>query len=156
MIDRLKELLRESLGVDQEDRAEAPAHDLRLATAALLLEMARADRQETEEERRAAGEVLARHFALEREAAEALLTRAESRVEHSVSLYEFTRVLNETLAPAERREIVRLVAEVAASDGRFDPHEQHLLSKLADLLHLRRAEYATIRASVLHSTDALE
>ncbi|MGD9386897.1 MAG: TerB family tellurite resistance protein [Gammaproteobacteria bacterium] len=156
MIDKLKELLRESLGVDQEDRAEAPAHDLRLATAALLLEMARADREETEEERRAAGEVLARHFALQREAAEALLARAESQVEHSVSLYEFTRVLNETLAPEERREVVRLVAEVAASDGRFDRHEQHLLSKLAELLHLRRAEYATIRASVLHSTDALE
>lgn len=156
MIERLKELLRDSLGGQPEGAAGAPGHDLRLATAALLLEMARADRDETDAERRAAGEVLARHFALERSAAEALLAQADERLEHTVSLYEFTRVLNDTLAPEERREVVRLVATVAASDGRFDAHEQHLLSKLADLLHLRRAEYATIRASVLRSTDAPE
>jgi uncharacterized tellurite resistance protein B-like protein len=155
MIAKLKELLRESLGAPAEGEAGG-ARDLRLATAALLLEMARADRNETEAERRAAGEVLARHFALEQAAAESLLARADSELEHTVSLYEFTRVLNDTLSPQERREVVRLVAEVAASDGVFDKHEQHLLSKLADLLHLRRAEYATIRASVLRSTDALD
>lgn len=155
MIAKLKELLRESLGVPDTGEAGG-GHDLRLVTAALLLEMARADRNETEAERRAAGDVLARHFALEQSAAEALLARADSYLEHTVSLYEFTRVLNDTLSPEERREVVRLVAEVAASDGVFDKHEQHLLSKLADLLHLRRAEYATIRASVLRSTDALE
>jgi uncharacterized tellurite resistance protein B-like protein len=155
MIAKLKELLRESLGAPV-DGETGGGHDLRLATAALLLEMARADRDETEAERRAAGEVLARHFALEQGAAEALLARADSSLEHTVSLYEFTRVLNDTLSPEERRQVVRLVAEVAASDGVFDKHEQHLLSKLADLLHLRRAEYATIRASVLRSTDALE
>ncbi|NHA14079.1 TerB family tellurite resistance protein [Thioalkalivibrio sp. XN279] len=155
MIAKLKELLRESLGAPADGEAGG-GHDLRLATAALLLEMARADRDETEQERRAAGAVLARHFALEQGAAEALLARADSSLEHTVSLYEFTRVLNDTLSPEERREVVRLVAEVAASDGVFDKHEQHLLSKLADLLHLRRAEYATIRASVLRSTDALD
>lgn len=155
MIEKLKELLRESLGAP-EPGAAGGGLDLRLATAALLLEMARADRDESDAERRAAGEVLARHFALEQGAAEALLARADSSLEHTVSLYEFTRVLNDTLAPEERREVVRLVAAVAASDGVFDKHEQHLLSKLADLLHLRRAEYATIRASVLRSTDALE
>lgn len=156
MIERLKELLHDALGGTPGEADRPPGNDLRLATAALLLEMARADRDETEAERRAAGAVLARHFELERAAAESLLAQADSRLEHTVSLYEFTRVLNDTLAPDERREVVRMVAEVAASDGRFDSHEQHLLSKLADLLHLRRAEYATIRASVLRSTDAPE
>jgi uncharacterized tellurite resistance protein B-like protein len=93
--------------------------------------------------------MLARHFAIERAAAEALLARADESLRHAVSLYEFTRVLNDTLTAAERRQVVQMVAEVAATDGRFDKHEQHLLSKLADLLHLRRAEYATIRAAVL-------
>ncbi len=155
MIAKLKELLRETLGTpDTEEGGGGP--DLRVATAALLLEMARADRDESDAERRAAGEVLRRHFALEQAAAESLLQRAGNLLEHTVSLYEYTRVLNDTLSPEERREVVRLVAEVAASDGVFDKHEQHLLSKLADLLHLRRAEYATIRASVLRSTDAPE
>jgi uncharacterized tellurite resistance protein B-like protein len=146
MIGRLKKLLREALA-DGQEADQGP--DLRLATAALLLEMARADRDETTEEREAARGMLARHFAIEQAAAEELLARAEHSVAHAVSLYEFTRVLNATLSAAQRREVVRMVGEVAAADGCFDKHEQHLLSKLAELLHLRRAEYATIRASVL-------
>lgn len=147
MIGKLKHLLRDALG---EARPEAGGgHDLRLATAALLLEMARADREETPAERQAAEAMLARHFSLERAGAEALLARAEDSLHEAVSLYEFTRVLNDTLTAAERRKVVEMVAEVAATDGHFDKHEQHLLSKLADLLHLRRAEYASIRASVL-------
>lgn len=154
MISRLKQLLRDALGEDEQGEG---GHDLRLATAALLLEMARADREETPEERQAAEGLLARHFSLEREAAEALLARADESLHHAVSLYEFTRVLNDTLSPPERRAVVQMIAEVAATDGRFDKHEQHLLSKLADLLYLRRAEYAMIRASVLQRrTDAPE
>jgi uncharacterized tellurite resistance protein B-like protein len=147
MISSLKKLLREQLGAGQPAGGGGP--DLRLATAALLLEMARADRGETAEERRTAEALLARHFAIEKGAAERLLAQAEARLAHAVSLYEFTRVLNDTLSPQERRAVVQMVGEVAAADGHFDKHEQHLLSKLADLLHLRRAEYASIRASVL-------
>jgi uncharacterized tellurite resistance protein B-like protein len=146
MIGKLKQLMREALG---EEEGVEGGHDLRLATAALLLEMARADREETPEERRVAEAMLARHFSIERSAAENLLARADESLQHAVSLYEFTSVLNDTLTPEERREVVRMVGEVSATDGRFDKHEQHLLSKLADLLHLRRAEYASIRASLL-------
>jgi uncharacterized tellurite resistance protein B-like protein len=154
VISKLKQLLRDALG---EDSQEEGGHDLRLATAALLLEMARADREETPEERQAAKVMLARHFSLERAAAEALLARADESLHHAVSLYEFTRVLNDTLSASERRTVVQMVAEVAATDGRFDKHEQHLLSKLADLLYLRRADYANIRASVLaRRTDSRE
>ena len=149
MISNLKRLLRETLG---ENEKPGGGHDLRLATASLLLEMARADHEETAAERGAAKALLARHFSIEREAAEALLARADENLQHVVSLYEFTRVLNDTLSAAERRQVVQMVAEVAASDGNFDKHEQHLLSKLADLLHLRRAEYATIRASLLQGS----
>jgi uncharacterized tellurite resistance protein B-like protein len=148
VIPKLKRLLREALGEGERPNG-GQKHDLRLATAALLLEMARADREETAEERRTAETMLAKYFSIECSAAEELLARADESLQHAVSLYEFTRVLNDTLSPAERRQVVQMVAEVAAADGQFDKHEQHLLSKLADLLHLRRAEYATIRASVL-------
>jgi uncharacterized tellurite resistance protein B-like protein len=151
VIDKLKRLVNDALG---DGQAGGEGHDLRLATAALLLEMARADREETPEERAAAEAMLARHFAIERSAAEDLLARADQSLAHAVSLFEFTRVLNDTLSNEERRLVVEMVAEMAAMDGEFDKHEQHLLSKLAHLLHLRRAEYSSIRAAVLERNAA--
>jgi uncharacterized tellurite resistance protein B-like protein len=147
MIERLKRLLASGLADDRTGEETRP--DLRLATAALLLEMARADRTESSGERDAATELLARHFRIEQGAAERLLGEADQLVEGSVSLFDFTSVLNETLSNEERRRVVQMIAEVAAADGRFDKFEQHLLARLADLLHLRRAEYSTIRAAVL-------
>jgi len=146
----LREFLRSSFAQPAPaSDGQADDHSLRLAIAALLVEMSRADFVQDQSERDALQQLLARHFALEQDAAQTLLERAEGEVEGSVSLYEFTSVLNETLSSEERRRIVELVAEVAAADGHFDKHEQHLLSKLADLLHLRRAEYAVIRAFVI-------
>lgn len=154
MIEGLKRLLRDGMRGDRAGEDEGP--DLRVATAALLLEMARADRREAAEEREEAASLLAGHFRIEQEAARRLIQQADEQVEGSVSLFDFTRVLNETLSNEERRRVVQMVAEVAAADGHFDKFEQHLLRKLADLLHLRRAEYATIRASVLERSGGTD
>ncbi len=147
MIGKLRQILEDALA--GASPAPSSGHDLRVATAALLLEMARADRDQSPEESEVALRLIRSRFSMEAGAAEALLARAEAEVAGSVSLYDFTRILNETLTPEERRSIVALLGDVAAADGVFEKHEQHLLSKLADLLHLRKSEYGVIRASVL-------
>ena len=147
MMGKLRQIFEDALS--GASPAPSSGHDLRVATAGLLLEMARADREQAPEEREIALRLLSSRFSMEAGAAEALLGKAEAEVEGSVSLYDFTRILNETLTPEERRSIVALVGDVAAADGVFEKHEQHLLSKLADLLHLRKSEYGVIRASVL-------
>ena len=147
MIGKLRQILEDALA--GASPAPSSGHDLRVATAALLLEMARADRDQSPEESEVALRLIRSRFSMEAGAAEALLAKAEAEVAGSVSLYDFTRILNETLTPEERRSIVALLGDVAAADGVFEKHEQHLLSKLADLLHLRKSEYGVIRASVL-------
>jgi uncharacterized tellurite resistance protein B-like protein len=37
-----------------------------------------------------------------------------------------------------------MLLEVALSDGHFDKHERHLLSKVADLIYVRRSDYNRI------------
>jgi uncharacterized tellurite resistance protein B-like protein len=74
MISKLKQLLRDALGAGQP--AGDGGHDLRLATAALLLEMARADREETPRSGVRRGHAGAA-FLDRAGAAEALLARAD-------------------------------------------------------------------------------
>ena len=48
--------------------------------------------------------------------------------------------LNELLDERERIHIFELLWKLAYANGEADAHEQHLLRKLADLLHLRHAD----------------
>ncbi len=157
MLDALKSFLEEAFGTPESGAAAAPSEeDLRLAAAALLVEIVRADFEVGEEESREAAHVLAEHFQLERDAAEALLADAGDSVDQAVSLHEFTRVLHENLTEAEKLRIFELMARVAAVDGELDKHERHLLGKVGELLYLRRSDYLVVQQRVVEAFGGKE
>ena len=59
----------------------------------------------------------------------------------NTSLYDFVKTLNDTMAPDAKRGLLRLLWDVAHADGHVDPHEEHLIRQLADLLHLSHADF---------------
>lgn len=125
-------------------RAEPPGREAsggavpasRLAVAALLVEIARADHEVAPAERSSIRRMLAAAYGLDPGSAGELLARAERAVEESVSLYEFTRRLNDELSPDEKANAVEMLWRVAFADGRIDRYEEHLVRKAADLLYV--------------------
>lgn len=138
MFEHLRRLLHET-----RERAPpaSPAEAQQLAAAVLLLEVARADYEHHTLERAALRDSLAREFGLAPETLDALLVEAEQRAQHAVSLYEFVQTLNRTMSPEQKRALLHRLWEVAHADGRVDPHEEHLLRRIADLLHLSHADF---------------
>lgn len=120
----------------------------RLAAAVLLVEIARADFHVEPCERAAIRRVLAGAYGLRRDEAAALVARAEAAAEESVSLYEFTRPLNETLSPAGKVEIVEMLWRVAFADGRLDKYEEHQVRKTADLLYVPHRRFIRAKLEV--------
>ena len=118
-----------------------PAARERLAAAVLLFEMARADYDHQPSEHAALRDGLIRDFGVPEATVDALLAQAEQRARNSVSLYEFVTALNATMDFGKKRELLRLMWKVAYADGRIDPHEEHLLRKIADLLGLSHADF---------------
>jgi uncharacterized tellurite resistance protein B-like protein len=121
------------------------AEGVRLATAALLVETMRADFEATEVERRTLTGMLERHFGLTAAEADDLVEDAERAADKSVSLYDFTRVLNDALAPGEKLDVIEMLWRACLADGRLDKYEDHLVGKLAELLHVQRAEVIRLR-----------
>jgi uncharacterized tellurite resistance protein B-like protein len=119
----------------------SPEEERRLAAAVLLLEVARADHEHHGAEHAALRAGLAREFALPEAALDALLDEAELRAKQSVSLHDFVQTLNRAMSQDDKRGLLRLLWDVAHADGRVDPHEEHLLRRLADLLHLSHADF---------------
>jgi len=130
----------------QEDGEQA----LRLATAALLVEVARADDRITEEERAAAQRVVENGYSLSPEEARELVDMAEREAANVTSLYPFTRLITSECSLEDRTEIVRMLWEVTHADGHIDAHEEHLVRKVANLLYVPHSRFIQTR---LQTTD---
>lgn len=142
MIGKLRTLLREIAA------RPGPAPDpdqVPLAMAALLVEAARADHNVKETELEEIGVLLAVRLGLDPEKAAELVHRARAAVESSVSLYEFTRPLQESLSYAQKEELVRMLWHVALADRRLDKYEDYLVGKVADLLYVARGDVLRLK-----------
>lgn len=152
MLASLKKFIDEQFAVDgSADDAGDSQHELGIATAALAIEIARADADFDDTERRHIVDAMSQRYALSGQETEQLVRRADDRVEQSVSLYDFTRQLNDGLEYEEKIAIVRLLWDVAFTDNEINKYEEHFIRKIADLLYVAHSDY--IRAKLAAQDD---
>jgi uncharacterized tellurite resistance protein B-like protein len=113
-----------------------PHDELRVAAAALMVEMSRADFEEAEVELELVRDLLTERYGLAPGDAADLIKAAQQESDHSASLFRFTHLVNQHLDPAEKLELMAMLWDVAYADGRLDKHEDALMHKLADLLYV--------------------
>lgn len=128
------------------------AHRLRLATAVLLVEVMRADPALGVGERQAVVAALREKFVLTDDALARLVELAEHTARTASDFHQFTSVINDGFAQEQKIRMVELMWQVAYSDGHLDAHENHLISKVADLLHVTHGQY--IAAKMRAKEDA--
>jgi uncharacterized tellurite resistance protein B-like protein len=122
---------------------------LEIATAALLIEMSRSDFSESPEEREAVRHLLQRRFGLADAELDRLIEEAGRRADTAVSLHEFTHRLNRELPEADKLEIVEMLWRVSHADGRIDKHEEHLVRRIAGLLHVSDRDRIRMKLKVV-------
>ena len=123
-----------------EDRASSE-HALRLATAALLIEMSRQDDAIHDVEREAIATALRSKFDLSSTEVDELYALAEAEVKEATDYYQFTSLLKEHFSPAQKEKVIELLWQVAAADGHIDKYEEHMVRRIAELLYLSQAEF---------------
>ena len=125
-------------------------HDpLRLATAAVLLDIAYADGTFTPSEDGNVAEFLAQRFALSREDAQELMEAAEEIRRKTVDHFALTHYIRKNTPLDERIDIVKTMWRLALSDGALHDYENYLVRKLADLLGLEHHVMIDAKSAVL-------
>ena len=114
---------------------------VRLATAALLLEMMRMDEHLLAAERSAIAAALRQQFGLDAGQLDTLIALAEQEAHQANDYYQFTSLINKTCTAAQKIRIVENLWQVAMADRHLDAHELHLMRKIADLLYIGHADY---------------
>ena len=133
-----------------------PEHGLRLATAALLVEVVRIDRDTQEAEREAVRRAVHEKFGLAAGEADALMALAEAEIAQANDYYQFTSLINQRFSQPQKERMIELMWQVAYADAALSAHELHLMRKVAGLLHVPDSAYiaAKMRAKARAAPDA--
>lgn len=117
------------------------AHRLQLATAALLVEVVRGDGSIGDAERAAMQAAIAGKFALTPAEAAELIDLAEQEARLANDSFQFTSLINRSFSQQQKLRVIELMWRVAYADATLSAHEQHVLRKLAELLHVPHGDY---------------
>lgn len=146
MLDAIKSFFGSSMTppADEEELGE----DIRLAACALLIELAYADDEFTEDERRHVTSAVRRQYGLDEDHAEALIKLAELARREAVDLYQFTRLIKANYSLGQKMVLMEVMWGLVYADGQLSSHEESLLRKVCNLLDLSAGYLADVKKRV--------
>ena len=141
MIDALKEFFRLKALGGADLSAAAHERAVWLAAGVLLFEIGRADNKVEDAERVVMRTALQSTFNLTADQAAEVMGLSEIQSRSAASLYEFTSVIDAEFSADQKKRIVEMLWLVAFADGVKDPQEEHMVRKIAGLLHVAHPDF---------------
>jgi len=134
MLSKLNNFLSTIIAPDISN--DRPEHTLQLATAVLLIEVMQSDTDSTDEERGIIITILKNRFQLSNAEVSQLSELGHSAAKIATDFHQFTSIINLELDAPEKIRIIEYMWQVAYADGQISAHENHLMRKIVDLLHI--------------------
>lgn len=141
MLKKIKELFIKKESIPSSEDKELNQNAIDKVCAALLIEVAFADNNFSEDERSGLTKDLQVTYSLSEEEINEILQSAEKTIKESTSLYTYTRSVNDTFEYSKKIELIKGMWKIAYSDGTLDKYEEHLIRKVSDLIHLSHSDF---------------
>lgn len=140
----LKRWLARRLGEDDDVTVDDVA-GLNLAVAVLLVEVLRADYAIQPAEQREVVTGIGRQLGLGEADCRDLLELALRTAEESSDLYQFTSLVNRGCTDDEKLRLIAQLWRVALADEVIHKYEEHVIRRIADLLHVPHRAFIAAR-----------
>jgi uncharacterized tellurite resistance protein B-like protein len=148
MLDAIKAFFEEHIALGGSDAPQDQEHRLRVAVAALLTEVVHMDEEIAEAERAQVLASIAEKFDLNAKEAADLMALAEEEAGAATDCYQFTSQINLAFSSAQKVKLIEHLWRVAYADGTLHKYEEHLIRKLADLLHVPHKSFIATKLRV--------
>jgi len=123
-------------------------HQLKLATAALLIEMMHQDAQVLETEQQAVRQALKENFTLSDEESTELCHLAQQELKNATDYYQFTKLIAEHFSQQQKIKVIELLWQVAYADNHLDAYEEHMVRRIADLIYVPHQDFIQTKLRV--------
>jgi uncharacterized tellurite resistance protein B-like protein len=146
MLNQIKLFFEQHLALSgPEDSLE---EKLQIATVALFLEMMTMDDKVEPEEQEIILSLIHQSFSLTAEQTTALLELAEQQRKQATDYFQFTSLINKEYSLEQKIRLVEALWKIAFVDGVLDMHEEYLVRKIADLLHVPHTAFIMAKIRV--------
>jgi len=141
MLTQIKHFFQSQLSDNVQPTSGNNQHQLNLACAALLIEVATIDNQFDQAELDTLSKQLVEQFNITQQACNELIALAKQEHKDATSTYQFTQLINNGFNEEQKFLLIRGMWLVAYADGNLDKYEEHIIRKVADLIHVSHAQF---------------
>jgi uncharacterized tellurite resistance protein B-like protein len=125
-------------------------HKLKLATAALLIEMIQQDGYTGASEIQAVKTSLQSKFDLTDNETDDIYMLAQQEAKDATDLFQFTSLIHEHFSLQQKITVIENLWHIAYADDHLDAYEEHLLRRIADLLYVPHRDFIQAKHKVLN------
>ena len=147
---------REILGVEEQSgnyssdsiSSNTQERKIKLATCALFLEVAQSDEHLEKNEKEVIVSTMKNMFNLNDEEASKLIQQSDEQVKRSVSLYEFTDVINKHFDKSQKYKVIKNLWKLIFADKNLSELEEHFIRTINNNLNLEHADFIASKMEV--------
>jgi len=149
MFDALDKFIKKYVTNDSVGQDEPDDDALKIATAALFLEMAYADFELSDEEEQHLQDTLSKFFELTGEEARELISEAANRRAERNDIWLFSNLVNTHFSRPQKMWIMEHLWNLIYADGKVDKYEDNLIRKISTLIGLSHQEMIQAKLKAL-------
>ena len=123
------------------DSLESFKDEMVLSICVLLIEVSKSDDDYDDSEKEKIIELLKKQFSLNNDQIDILMMMADKKNDEIVSLHELTASLNKEYTYSEKKNVIKMLWDIAYSDGRIDKYEDYTIRKISDLLYIKHSDF---------------
>jgi uncharacterized tellurite resistance protein B-like protein len=150
MLETIKKFFDQNMSSGKPDDID---HQLKLATAALLVEMMQQDHYVNEEERQAVKQALQGKFDLDDDETDELFKLAQQEADVATDYHQFTSLIARQYTQPQKIKMIEYLWTIAYADHHLDPLEEHMIRRIADLIYVSHKDFIKTKHSVLKSIE---
>ena len=148
VIESIKIFFEKKLTKKEEEAPSSAMSRVDLTCAALLVEVMNSDHELDEREHQEFMAVLQHRYNIAESDLEELIQLAKDEAFEATSLYEFTKLINDSYDYEQKVELIENMWRIAFSDKRLDKYEDHLIRKVSELIYVSHSDFIKTKLKV--------
>jgi uncharacterized tellurite resistance protein B-like protein len=112
-----------------------------LSICVLLIEVSKSDDDYDDIEKIKIIDLLEKQFLLNHDQINILMQMADKKNNEIISLHELTAGINKEYTYSEKKNVIKMLWDIAYCDGRIDKYEDYTIRKISDLLYIKHSDF---------------